>query len=195
MNTELFGPTEDLTLNTERRVDRALAPPVVAREAAPASKAQPLGRSEGPQEFTISSARESDAILPDGSAPASSQPRPKKLLPQRKDVPPKAAPPGHEGVQNGGAPPTGAAGSAGQRLPKGHSSIGNGGLPTRLVWGFSSPAHHSIHFPSFLVMVMVIITIITASSSWLHRHPNCEIIVARTECHQQITHTVRTANS
>jgi hypothetical protein len=73
--------------------------------------------TEGPQEFSISSAR--GAILPDGSAPEPVPLRPKKQLPQRKDVPPKPAPPGHEGVAKEGAGSSGSTQGAVARPPKG----------------------------------------------------------------------------
>jgi hypothetical protein len=103
LNTVLYGPTEEIPLDTERRIERALTPPEVASKAMPKRSSSLPAGIEGPQEFLISSARDSDAILPDGSAPEPAPPRPKKQLPQCKDVPPKPAPPGHESVANEGA--------------------------------------------------------------------------------------------
>jgi hypothetical protein len=111
---ELCDLDLDSSLDASRRDERAVQTPEVAAKAMPPqrSKSQPAaGRSQEPEEFNLSpgrntemgdsigSGRSQGPIFPDGHRPEGGPARPKKMLPQRKTVPPKAAQSSQESVE------------------------------------------------------------------------------------------------
>ena len=105
LDDELDETEPDDKLDTARRDERAITmPEVPAKAMPPRSQSQPAaGRLQGPEEFNLSSGRGTELgdsiesgrsqgpIFPDGHRPEAGPARPKKVLPQKKAVPPKAA--------------------------------------------------------------------------------------------------------